>query len=32
MVMMIINNRIVIIMDWSMINWLNWERWSIKSF
>ena len=32
MEMMIINNWIVIIMDWSMINWLDWECWSIKSF
>ena len=32
MIMMVINNWIVIIKDWSMINWLDWERWSIKSF
>ena len=31
MEMRIIDNWIVIIMDWSMIDWLDWECWSIKS-
>ena len=30
--MMIINDWIVIIMDWTMIFWLDWKGWSIESF